>query len=74
VFDNPAGSAFRLNLAYPWLRVMRLNWPLVCGTAHQQQCSHIRRAAAAAGWNLVDLRAPKKFTKPKPQFGLMKQM
>ena len=25
VFDQPAGSAFRLNLAYPWLRVMRLN-------------------------------------------------
>ena len=25
VFDNPAGSAFRLPLAYPWLRVMRLN-------------------------------------------------
>ena len=25
VFDNPAGSAFHLNLAYPWLRVMRLN-------------------------------------------------
>jgi hypothetical protein len=25
VFDNPVGSAFRLNLAYPWLRVMQLN-------------------------------------------------
>ena len=25
VFDQPAGSAFPLNLAYPWLRVMRLN-------------------------------------------------
>jgi hypothetical protein len=25
VFDRPVGSAFDLNLAYPWLRVMRLN-------------------------------------------------
>ena len=25
VFDQPVGSVFRLNLAYPWLRVMRLN-------------------------------------------------
>jgi hypothetical protein len=25
VFDQPVGSAFRLNLAYPWLRVMRLS-------------------------------------------------
>jgi hypothetical protein len=25
VFERPVGSAFHLNLAYPWLRVMRLN-------------------------------------------------
>jgi hypothetical protein len=25
MFEQPVGSAFRLNLAYPWLRVMRLN-------------------------------------------------
>ena len=25
VFNQPVGSAFHLNLAYPWLRVMRLN-------------------------------------------------
>jgi hypothetical protein len=25
VFEQPVGSIFRLNLAYPWLRVMRLN-------------------------------------------------
>jgi hypothetical protein len=25
VFDQPVGSEFHLNLAYPWLRVMRLN-------------------------------------------------
>jgi hypothetical protein len=25
VFDQPVGSAFHLKLAYPWLRVMRLN-------------------------------------------------
>jgi ribosomal protein S27AE len=25
VFDRPVGSVFKLNLAYPWLRVMRLN-------------------------------------------------
>jgi hypothetical protein len=25
VFDQPVGSAFHLTLAYPWLRVMRLN-------------------------------------------------
>jgi hypothetical protein len=25
VFDHPVGSEFSLNLAYPWLRVMRLN-------------------------------------------------
>jgi hypothetical protein len=25
VFDQPVGSVFRLNIAFPWLRVMRLN-------------------------------------------------
>jgi hypothetical protein len=25
VFEEPVGSLFHLNLAYPWLRVMRLN-------------------------------------------------
>ena len=25
VFEQPVGSAFRLNIAFPWLRVMRLN-------------------------------------------------
>jgi hypothetical protein len=25
VFEQPVGSTFRLNIAYPWLRVMRLN-------------------------------------------------
>jgi hypothetical protein len=25
VFEQPVGSTFHLNIAYPWLRVMRLN-------------------------------------------------
>ena len=25
VFDQPVGSVFRLNIAFPWLRLMRLN-------------------------------------------------
>ena len=35
VFEQPAGSIFHLNIAFPWLRLMRLNSASLDGTRHR---------------------------------------
>ena len=50
VFEQPAGSVFHLNIAFPWLRLMRLNsasLDLELITAAPSTCHWFRQAAAS---------------------------
>jgi hypothetical protein len=54
VFEQPVGSTFRLNIAFPWLRVMRLN----ANSLHLELITGRTRSRPSGRRDAVGHRAP----------------